>query len=125
MLFRSSEEILILGFSIGNDIPHLERFCCSCCEGKTPLRHQSILDLQQMQCSLEGGSSSSLPGLKACVSRFSTASLSKTEQCSDWSQRPLSAEQLSYAGIDAAVLLALLAEYLRKVKGQSEKLILC
>ncbi|KAL3797976.1 hypothetical protein HJC23_013214 [Cyclotella cryptica] len=76
---------------------------------------------------------SSLPGLKSCCSYFLTDSvssgsslgstigkdspswsLSKREQCSNWRQRPLSVDQLEYAGLDAAVLLVLLSELIRR-----------
>jgi ribonuclease D len=36
--------------------------------------------------------------------------LSKTHQCSYWEARPLSSAQIEYAGLDAAILLALVAE---------------
>jgi len=70
----------------------------------------------------EDSKMSSLPGLKACCSYFLESSgmnghkyeLSKTQQCSDWTRRPLSRDQLEYAGLDAAVLLVLLAEIVRK-----------
>ena len=57
---------------------------------------------------------SNLPGLKACVSRYSSVPLSKDCQCSDWGRRPLSITQLEYAGLDAAILLVLLAERSRE-----------
>ena len=66
-----------------------------------------------------GCNMSSLPGLKSCCSYFLGGSntqsweLSKVEQCSDWSHRPLTSNQLEYAGLDAAVLLVLLAEIVR------------
>lgn len=63
---------------------------------------------------------SSLPGLKSCCSFFfnnqkdsNSWSLSKEEQCSNWNERPLRPSQLEYAGLDAAVLLVLLAEIAR------------
>jgi len=55
-----------------------------------------------------------LPGLKACVSRYASVPLSKDCQCSEWGRRPLSKAQLEYAGLDAAILLVLLAERSRE-----------
>lgn len=55
-------------------------------------------------------------GLEGVVSRFLGVELDKTEQVSDWSG-PLSAPQLDYAAIDAAVMVplhAVLAEQLRE-----------
>jgi hypothetical protein len=73
---------------------------------------------------------SHLPGLKTCSEFYLSApsrhdhrhqdhnsgttsssswALSKEQQCSDWARRPLSMAQLEYAGLDAAVLLILLA----------------
>ena len=142
-----NDEILILGFAIGNDMPHLERFCSRYIgnneakeeEGKTTseteqerqqtLDCHSILDLQLFLCCvlksgddngddlqycLSKSSFASLQGLKSCVSRFTDLPLSKAEQCSDWSQRPLTSSQLNYAGMDAAILFALLAEHIQK-----------
>jgi hypothetical protein len=61
----------------------------------------------------------SLPGLKSCCSYYlepnlPTWALSKEEQCWDWKRRPLSASQLEYAGLDAAVLLVLLSELVKR-----------
>ena len=62
----------------------------------------------------QGAKKSAMPGLKACAHRYSPdIILSKEQQCSNWAQRPLSSEQLDYAGLDAAILLVLLAEYSR------------
>jgi len=68
------------------------------------LQPTTILDLQLL---LGDGTL----GLKACVAKYSQTPLSKEEQCSDWGGRPLSHSQLHYAGLDAAILLYLLAEY--------------
>ena len=48
------------------------------------------------------------------TARTETWQLSKHEQCSNWAQRPLTTSQLEYAGLDAAVLLVLLVEIIRK-----------
>jgi prolyl-tRNA editing enzyme YbaK/EbsC (Cys-tRNA(Pro) deacylase) len=51
-------------------------------------------------------------GLSAVCAQHLGVSLSKAQQCSHWQQRPLSAEQLEYAALDAFVLLPLLAAML-------------
>merc|ERR1712194_32422 len=48
------------------------------------------------------------------VHNAATWELSKKEQCSDWGRRPLTSNQLEYAGLDAAILIILLAEIIRK-----------
>lgn len=48
-----------------------------------------------------------LDGLsKLCVGQFNVA-INKEMQCSDWSQRPLTEEQIQYAALDAFALLQL------------------
>jgi ribonuclease D len=105
-----SSDLLLLGFSPGHDIPKLENFVGG------PLRHDT-LDLQLLMATKE----SCMPGLKACVALFAPETpLSKDEQCSDWRRRPLSKPQLDYAGLDAAILLFLLAEQKREEARRSE-----
>jgi hypothetical protein len=100
-LFES--DVIVLGFAFGHDVPMLEAFV-----GHS-LPH-NFLDLQLLMTF----DRSSAPGLKACAARFSSTPLRKDEQCSDWARRPLSQSQLDYAGLDAAVLLVLLAEHAKK-----------
>lgn len=45
--------------------------------------------------------------LKAVCERELNISLDKSQQTSDWAQRPLTLEQLEYAALDAEVLLLL------------------
>ena len=61
------------------------------------------LDQQLSSCACQ--TSGMCAGLVSAVLR---ARLDKTQQCSAWHLRPLSAAQLAYAANDAAVLLALL-----------------
>ena len=113
----------LLGFAPRHDIHMMSSYI-----GKEiPLSSPKLWDVQllashKMAKDAGRGSnmmSSSLPGLKACCSYFLRGSgvvnyeLSKTEQCSNWAQRPLATSQLGYAGLDATVLLVLLAELVR------------
>lgn len=135
---------LILGFAISHDLPMLEDFLVNTSmddigdHDRAPSnsiahrnRYPRVLDLQsvftndnlktklleqkqQQRSESSRSSTSNLPGLKACVSKYATLPLSKDCQCSDWDQRPLSKAQLEYAGLDAAILLVLLAERSRE-----------
>mmetsp|Transcript_47421 Transcript_47421/g.76410 ORF Transcript_47421/g.76410 Transcript_47421/m.76410 type:complete len:110 (+) Transcript_47421:111-440(+) len=48
------------------------------------------------------------PSLKKLCEMTLNLTLDKTQQCSDWDQRPVSAAQLEYAALDARVLDAFL-----------------
>lgn len=99
---------ILLGFAAGHDVPRLERYVGGSLAASST---KPVLDLQ-----LLWSNRSQMPGLAACAGKYSSLPLSKRQQCSDWSQRPLSREQLEYAGLDAAVLPFLLAEkYKRKM----------
>jgi 3'-5' exonuclease/Ankyrin repeats (3 copies) len=93
-------DILVLGFAFWHDVQKLQEFT----ERKFPT--DRVLDLQLVLAKAK----SSVPGLKSCAARFSMVPLSKEEQCSNWSRRPLSRQQLDYAALDAAILMYLLAE---------------
>ena len=114
--------ILVLGFAIGHDLPLLKAFVDgSEISNATTQALGSILDLQ-LVFAAQAETKSSLPGLKACAKRYSSVlPLSKEQQCSDWSQRPLSQAQLEYAGLDAAILLVLLAESSRNMITRKSK----
>mmetsp|Transcript_34846 Transcript_34846/g.80569 ORF Transcript_34846/g.80569 Transcript_34846/m.80569 type:complete len:292 (-) Transcript_34846:45-920(-) len=120
--FLENPSLLVLGFAAHHDVSRLDEFCRTAADAG-PLRPRAVLDLQRLPCpsGKEPRGSGSLPGLAARVSRFSRARLCKDEQRSDWGRRPLTEAQLEYAGIDAAVLLVLLAEHLR-VDGGADSL---
>eukprot|EP00526_Cylindrotheca_closterium_P005077 CAMPEP_0113644106 /NCGR_PEP_ID=MMETSP0017_2-20120614/23206_1 /TAXON_ID=2856 /ORGANISM="Cylindrotheca closterium" /LENGTH=638 /DNA_ID=CAMNT_0000555685 /DNA_START=134 /DNA_END=2046 /DNA_ORIENTATION=- /assembly_acc=CAM_ASM_000147 len=105
----------LLGFAIGHDLRILRDFC-NPSKGSMPthtnkLRSQ-LLDLQMILRERRKSQfpTKQLPGLKTCTKLFSSWELSKEEQRSDWSKRPLSKSQVQYAALDAAILLFLLAE---------------
>jgi 3'-5' exonuclease/Ankyrin repeats (3 copies) len=114
------ETKIMLGFALGRDIAKLEEWLGG------PLDLTRCLDLQHYF----SHSKHSVPGLASCARQvvvnmtddhpetsvcLSPLSfhLDKSQQCSDWSQRPLTTSQLSYAGLDAAILPYLLAEQTR------------
>ena len=103
-LFGKDTNICILGFAFGGDLQKLQDFVGE--DGSALLTDSTILDIQLLLAvSSDYGM---LPGLKRCTQKYFKKPLSKGEQCSNWAHRPLSIEQLHYAGLDAAILLALL-----------------
>ena len=104
LVLRLFREKILLGFAVGHDLPVIENWI-----GERIDSRDKILDLQ----SLFHGKRQQVPGLAKCVSNFCETPLSKEEQCSNWLRRPLTTSQLSYAGLDAAILLALLSEAIR------------
>jgi hypothetical protein len=127
---------IVMGFAIRHDLPMLENVFeansgddddtndCNVeresTTKRTPPNYSRVLDLQSVcvaaneEMQRTNCRRSNLPGLKACVARYSSLPLSKDCQCSDWANRPLSKAQLDYAGLDAAILLVLLAERSRE-----------
>jgi hypothetical protein len=95
---------IMLGFALKRDLHKLSEWSGS------KVSDTNCLDLQ-----LLWNNQKSPPGLAACVYECSGKPLSKLEQCSDWSRRPLSESQLAYAGLDAAILPYLLAAKHRRI----------
>ena len=103
-----SNDDALLGFSMGHDLTMLCKFVHQ--DSHSSIR---MVDLQHLLS--DKTQRGNLPGLKTCTAKYSKFPLSKKEQCSDWSIRPLSQAQLAYAGLDAAILLILLAEFIREM----------
>jgi hypothetical protein len=116
-----SERLLVMGFALGHDIRLLQCFAdngigvpTTKLPPPTTWSCQRLLDLQVLFARDQiCGKIHQLPGLKACAAKFSPLPLCKEEQCSTWQLRPLRKSQVEYAGLDAAILLVLLAEHHR------------
>ncbi|KAL7521771.1 hypothetical protein ACHAWX_006452 [Stephanocyclus meneghinianus] len=141
LFFESDSHII--GFAPRHDLHLLSSYLeqeISAASSTAKIWDLQLLAASKMAEEMSGGNDegkrsviSSLPGLKSCCAYFlndssssggsvedsiesdlSSWTLSKQEQCSNWRQRPLSADQLEYAGLDAAVLLVLLSELVRR-----------
>ncbi len=102
----------LLGFAVGRDLRKLEEYISQAENGSLYQRvGKVVLDLQLL-CATTMLATTCQPGLQACCRHFvsSTYFLGKQEQRSDWARRPLTPSQMEYAGLDAAVLLVLLAQ---------------
>ena len=115
-----------LGFAVKNDLKMLEQINPQLL---SPIWDVECMDVQQLAiqavANMEGGEavvdmwSRQLPGLAACCAYFLDGDLDKQEQRSEWGLRPLRSEQLSYAAMDAVVLLELLLSFDRKNKSKN------
>ncbi|RAL46354.1 hypothetical protein DM860_015347 [Cuscuta australis] len=105
-----SPNILKLGFRFKQDLVYLSSTFCS--QGCDPGfdRVEPFLDIttiyNHLQQNLQGRRSpKQSKSLAAICQEVLGISLSKELQCSDWSQRPLTEEQKTYAAMDALCLL--------------------
>ena len=104
----ADKKVPVVGFGLRTDLsklatsfPHMPCFKAA----------ESIVDLKMLLTAVFPGSPhmSHSIGLSKLCSRLISKKVDKSEQCSDWASRPLKASQMTYAALDAAVLLALLA----------------
>ncbi|CAJ1954220.1 unnamed protein product [Cylindrotheca closterium] len=116
-LSRDHPNMCLLGFAIHYDLRILRDFCDPSKGRPTGANNyrSQIIDLQLLLRERRDSQfpSKQMRGLKDCTKLFSSWELSKDEQRSDWSERPLSQSQVQYAALDAAILLFLLAEEYR------------
>ena len=113
---------MLIGFAFAHDIARL--LTLSGHDTPATAANPKVMDLQRVAMEFaygQSGSAASLvmnskdksrwntPGLGLVCAAFLRKRLDKTEQCSDWDQRPLIASQIAYAAADAAVLLEIAA----------------
>jgi len=106
MKIFANRQIALLGFGVAMDLgklaasfPHIPCF----------RRFENVIDLHSVSRSVYAGSVKTyMSSLQKMVAVLLDMSLDKTEQCSDWEQRPLTRAQVRYALLDAVVLPTLL-----------------
>ena len=107
---KRSEPPLVLGFGLAEDLRRAARSWPASL-GRAFAAIPRAVCLQTLCASspvCRGAGLARLPGLSAVAARFLGAPLDKSETCSDWNLRPLSAAQTRYAAQDARVLVRLL-----------------
>lgn len=113
-LFDDDPHVILLGFAFAHDVHMLRTSVCS------SLSSSKCLDIQRLAMQDMKRGRKTVPGLQACAAQYLSQNgsyiLSKEEQCSDWARRPLRDVQIEYAGLDAAVLLVLLAEIAKGIE---------
>mmetsp|Transcript_12023 Transcript_12023/g.18584 ORF Transcript_12023/g.18584 Transcript_12023/m.18584 type:complete len:424 (-) Transcript_12023:175-1446(-) len=111
-LFRH-EHIAIVGFGIGQDLskmamsfPHIPCFRL----------FEAVIDIQMLSRSVYSDYRKDyVNSLQKAVATTMGKRLDKTEQCSDWQDRPLSKAQIAYAVLDAVVSRELLTMMIEKL----------
>ncbi|PNY12916.1 putative exonuclease mut-7 [Trifolium pratense] len=123
-----SPDILKLGFRFKQDLVYLSSTFCS--QGCNPGfdKVEPYLDItsvyNHMQYKKNGRNvSKQNKSLSTICGEMLGISLSKELQCSDWSQRPLTEEQITYAAMDAHCLLGIFKVFQAKVAKEGELLL--
>jgi hypothetical protein len=108
----NSVDIAVVGFGVIQDLsklsfsyPHMPCF----------RQFESVIDFQSFSRSALGKNfkAEQINSLQKLVAVLLRKRLDKTEQCSDWEERPMRASQVEYAALDAAVCRYLLVETFR------------
>ncbi|XP_058104854.1 uncharacterized protein LOC131248547 [Magnolia sinica] len=120
-----SPDILKLGFRFKQDLIYLSSTFCS--QGCDPgfEKAEPYLDITNIYYHLQNKHvGKKLPketkSLAAICEEVLRVSLSKELQCSDWSRRPLTEEQISYAAADAYCLLEIFSIFQCKLLNQGK-----
>ena len=77
---------------------------------------QRVLDIQALAVSVGIGSVGGVPSLRTVCAAVLGEGMSKEEQVSDWSARPLTASQLEYAALDALACVRIREELFRECR---------
>jgi hypothetical protein len=113
----SSKRLIKTGFQVMQDFrrmaasyPHIPSF-----EMIHGILEASTLGKKVMHMSKQKNARAAVSSLSRFTERFLGLTLNKEEQISDWSIRPLTAEQMEYAALDAAVTPAIVEKLMESV----------
>ncbi|KAL1510869.1 hypothetical protein AB1Y20_005701 [Prymnesium parvum] len=94
----------VVGFAVSEDLAKLEAALPGCAGGA-----RCVTDLQPLAAAALGRPKRKPPGLGLAAKELLGVQLDKSEQVSDWTERPLRQAQLRYAAADAWILTRLCA----------------
>jgi hypothetical protein len=113
----SSKRFIKTGFQVMQDFrrmaasyPHIPSF-----QIVHGVLEASSLGKKVMHMSKQGNARAAVSSLARFTEHFIGRTLNKEEQVSDWSIRPLTAEQMEYAALDAAVTPAIVEKLIKSV----------
>lgn len=94
------------GYHLANDWNRLQQSFPLSLHYRKLVNHAELSVLEQTPSQkISGGKSDVARGMSALCLMYTGKRLNKAMQCSDWQRRPLLQEQISYAALDAHVLL--------------------
>ena len=116
-LLRSAE-VYKLGFSFGYDLTRMKASYPHLASLREKGEPRAMVDVKQLAHAASANRSNLRVGLATLTKMTLGATLSKEQQCSDWSRRPLAPAQLAYAAADAFYLNLIFDKCLEKSHGK-------
>ena len=116
-LLRSAE-VYKLGFSFGYDLTRMKASYPHLASLRQRGDPRAMVDVKQLAHAASANRSNLRVGLATLTKMVLGATLSKEQQCSDWSRRPLAPAQLAYAAADAFYLNLIFDKCVEKSHGK-------
>ena len=113
-----SDEVYKLGFSLGYDLTRMKASYPHLASLRQRPEPKAMVDVKQLAHAASANRSNLRVGLATLTKMVLGATLSKEQQCSDWSRRPLSAAQVAYAAADAFYLTLIFDKCVEKSHGK-------
>ena len=113
-----SDEVYKLGFSFGYDLTRMKASYPHLASLRQRSEPKAMVDVKQLAHAASANRSNLRVGLATLTKMVLGATLSKEQQCSDWSRRPLSPAQVAYAAADAFYLNLIFDKCVEKSHGK-------